>query len=145
MTFLEAIRVIKKGDLVRVRHELNAGLDPNLSNDFESTILMLAAMEGNTALGRLLIEKGAELDRENKLHDSALSLAAMLGHSGFVKLLPDSGASLEQLKKRGTLESFLDWVETNCKVTSAEMSKMRLLLTVARDTTPDSILNPDHD
>jgi ankyrin repeat protein len=134
MTFIEAIRMIKRGDLLRVRHELDAGLDPNLSNEFDSTILMLAAIEGNTAIGRLLIERGAELDRENKLHDNAISLAAMLGHAAFVKLLLDCGASLEQLQKRGSLESFLSWAETYCAVTSAQMDKMRLLLTSTRST-----------
>jgi hypothetical protein len=128
MTFMEAIRVIKKGDLVRLRHALDEGLDPNLSNDLNSTLLMLAAVEGNTAMGRMLIEGGAVIDRENNLHDSALTLAAMLGHAGFVKLLLGCGASLEGIRSRGSLESFLDWVEKYCAVTDTQVCNLRRLM-----------------
>ena len=60
MTFDEATRVIKRGDTVHLRKELEEGLAPNLSNHYAWTLLMLAAMEGDTSIGRLLIEKGAE-------------------------------------------------------------------------------------
>lgn len=128
MTFKETIQVVKKGDTIRLRHALDDGMDPNLSNNFNSTILMLAAMEGNTAIGRLLIDKGADVNRENNLHDSALTLAAMLGHPGIVELLLGCDASVEQIRKRGSLDSFLDWVERYCKVSDAQMRRLRLLL-----------------
>lgn len=128
MTFEEAIRLIKKGDAISLRHALDEGLDPNTSNHLNSTILMLAAMEGNTAMGRLLIGRGADVNRENNLRDTALTLAAMLGHAAFVKLLLDSGASTERIRERGALDSFLDWVERYCKVSDAEMRNLRLLL-----------------
>ena len=80
MTFLEAIRPIKTGDVIELRRSLDGGLNPNYTNEIRTTLLMLAAMEGNTALGGLLIDKGAELDRENKMQDSALTLAAWFKH-----------------------------------------------------------------
>src|SRR5215470_14648910 len=95
MTFDEAHRVIKRGDLNRLRNELDGGLSPNLCNQYSWTLLMLAAMEGNTNIGRLLIERGADLDGRNSHRDTALSLAAHTGHPSFVKLLLDTGASLE--------------------------------------------------
>lgn len=61
-TFEEVSRVIKKEDAIRLRHALDEGLDSNLSNDLNSTILMLAAMKGNTAIGRLLIDKSADVN-----------------------------------------------------------------------------------
>jgi hypothetical protein len=44
MTFDEVNRVIKKGDLTRLRNELEGGLNPNLSNRYSWTLLMAAAM-----------------------------------------------------------------------------------------------------
>jgi ankyrin repeat protein len=125
MTFMDAIRVIKKGDIIRMRHDLDVGLDPNLANQFGSTLLMLAAIHGNTAIGRLLIEAGADLDRQTNLHDCALSFAVMFGHNGFVKLLLNSGVSLAPIKERCSLASFLEWCERYCVVTSEQMENIR--------------------
>src|SRR5271154_373772 len=95
MTFDEASKAIKKGDLIGVRNALGSGLDPDLCNRYSWTLLMVAAMEGNTSIGALLIEKGADLERRNKFCSTALSLAAHTGHPSFVELLLTSGASLE--------------------------------------------------
>ena len=54
---------------------------------------MMAALEGNTAIGDELLQRGAQLDMQNKFGDTALSLAAHSGHVGFVELLLRSGAS----------------------------------------------------
>jgi len=95
MTFDEASKLIKKGDIIRLRQELQEGLSPNLANQYAWSLLMIAGLEGNTSIGSLLIERGAELDRRNKFHETALSLAAHSGHSSFVELLLTSGASLD--------------------------------------------------
>src|SRR5580700_10727660 len=95
MTFDEASKLVKKGDIIRLRKELQDGLNPNMVNQYSWTLLMIAALEGNTSIGSLLIESGAELDRRNQFHDTALSLAALTGHPSFVGLLLSSGASLE--------------------------------------------------
>jgi ankyrin repeat protein len=87
MTFDEASKLIRKGDIIRLREGLQDGLSPNLENQYSWTLLMIAAMEGNTGVGSLLIESGADLDRRNKGEDSALSLAAQTGHPSFVGLL----------------------------------------------------------
>jgi hypothetical protein len=94
MTFNEAGRLIKKGDLVSLRRALDEGLSPNLSNRFSWTLLMLTAMKGgNTSVGALLISKGADLDKMNDFGETALSLAAQTGHPRFVQLLLSAGAS----------------------------------------------------
>lgn len=109
MTFDQANKIIKKGDLVGLRNELEDGLDPNLCNQYWWTLLMAAAMEGNTSIGRLLIEKGADLERRNKFRDTALSLAAHAGHPSFVELLLASGASLECHPAGTSLDDWLNW------------------------------------
>jgi ankyrin repeat protein len=54
---------------------------------------MLAALEGDTAVGRFLIGSGAELDQRNDFGETALSLAAHKGQVKFVELLGASGAT----------------------------------------------------
>lgn len=109
MTFEEAHIAIKKGDVISLRHALDAGMRPDLSNQFSWTLLMLAAIEGNTAIGSLLIESGAELDRRNKFRETALSFAAHSGHPSFVELLLTSGASLECHPFETTFDAWLNW------------------------------------
>ncbi|MGB8113516.1 MAG: ankyrin repeat domain-containing protein, partial [Candidatus Sulfotelmatobacter sp.] len=95
MTFDEASKLIKRGDITRLRDALERGLNPDLCNKNSWSLLMIAALEGNTSIGRSLIEKGADLDKRNKFRETALSLAAHSGHPSFVKLLLTSGASLD--------------------------------------------------
>jgi uncharacterized protein len=87
MTNDEVHRLIKKGDLVSLLHELDGGMSPDLSNQFSWTLLMLAALEGNTAIGELLISRGATIDKANDFGETALSLAAHGGHTQFIKVL----------------------------------------------------------
>jgi len=109
MTFDEASKLIKKGDIISLRKELQAGLSPNLCNQYSWTLLMDAATEGNTSIGSLLVENGAELDRRNEHRDTALSLAAHTGHASFVDLLLRSGASLECHPFGNTFDAWLNW------------------------------------
>ena len=109
MTFDEASKLIKKGDLICLRTELDGGLDPNLCNQYSWTLLMVAAMEGNTSIGKLLIERGADLDSRNKFRETPLSLAAHTGHPSFVNLLLTNGASLECHPHGNSFDIWLDW------------------------------------
>jgi len=109
MNFDESCKLIKKGDIIRLRQELREGLSPNLANQASWTLLMIAALEGNTSMGSLLIENGAELDKRNKFHETALSLAAHSGHPSFVELLLTSGASLECHPFGNTFDVWLNW------------------------------------
>lgn len=110
MNFDEWHRAIKKGNVLLIRHAIEAGqLDPNLRNPHSWTLLMFAALEGNTSIGSLLIENGAELDTMNKSNWNALSLATHSGHSSFVRLLLNSGASLEDRPFGNTFDAWLDW------------------------------------
>lgn len=132
MTFDEADKAIKKGDVLRLRSELERGLDPDLSNRFGWTILMAVAMTGNTKIGGILISKGASLDRRNKNGDTALSLAIQMGHPPFVSLLLRSGASLDCHPHGNSLDIFMDWAVQYCGVTKETMAKIRAQIALAR-------------
>ena len=66
MTYRGAQNLIKRGDEAGLRAALDAGLDPNLANQNGWTLLMLAAVEGNVPVGRLLIEKGAAINAQKQ-------------------------------------------------------------------------------
>jgi hypothetical protein len=94
MTYRGAQNLIKRGDEAGLRQALDTGLDPNLANQNGWTLLMLAAVEGDVAVGRLLIERGADINARNNKEDSALTLANHRGHTLFADLLTLNGASL---------------------------------------------------
>jgi ankyrin repeat protein len=107
MTFDEAHRLIKKADIVSLRHELDEGASPNSANRFSWTLLMLAAIEGNAPIGELLISRGAALNRTNDFGETALSLAAHGGHASFIRLLLANGASTDCRPHGNSLKDWL--------------------------------------
>jgi ankyrin repeat protein len=78
--FNKVHRLIKKGDIVAIRSLLDDGLNPNQTNRFGWTLLMLAALQGRTDIADLLIAKGADPSKLNKFGDSADSLALVKGY-----------------------------------------------------------------
>ena len=93
MTYRGAQNLIKRGDEPALRAALDACLDANLANQNGWTLIMLAAVEGDLPIGRLLIEKGADLSLRNNKEETALTLATHRGFSLFIDLLTQHGAS----------------------------------------------------
>lgn len=93
MTFEEAHTAIKRGDVISLRHALDAGMTPDLSNQFSWTLLMLAAIEGNTTIADLLVSRGADVNRVNNFGDTPVSLAVAGNHTQFVNILVSHGSS----------------------------------------------------
>ena len=93
MTFVQAHRAIKRGQIAELEKAVGVAIDVNTPNRFGWTLLMLAAIEGNTRIGSLLIKRGAQVTALNNVGESPLSLAAHGGHLPFVKLLKANGAS----------------------------------------------------
>ena len=79
---------------------------------------MLAALEGNTKIGALLIEHGANVASLNNFGESALSLAAHKGHLPFVKLLKSNGASGDVRPHGHALE---DWLRSASGLSQAKI------------------------
>lgn len=95
LTLEEAHRLIKRADILALRHALDSGLDPDLANRFSWTLLMLTAIEGNRPIGELLLARGAHLHATNDFGETAISLAAHGGHEPFVQLLLQNGAATD--------------------------------------------------
>lgn len=107
MTFEQAHRAINRGQSAVLEDVVLSASDVNVSNRFGWTLLMLAALEGNTKIGCLLIARGADVTALNKFGESALSLAAHKGHLPFVKLLKTHGASSAVSPHGHNLEEWL--------------------------------------
>lgn len=129
MTFDEAHTAIKKGDIISLRHALDDGMMPDLPNQFSWTPLMLAAIEGNTAIAELLVSKGADLNKTNNFGDTALSLAACGGHVQLVNFLRKNGASVD-CQPHGT--SLQDWIKVSSGL-SGDKIRVVLDLILGRD------------
>ncbi|MDB6110590.1 MAG: Ankyrin [Pedosphaera sp.] len=107
MTFEEAHRAIKRGQTSVLEAAVPATISANSTNRFGWTLLMLAALEGNTKIGTVLLDRGADVGALNNFGESALSLAAHKGHLPFVKLLTSCGASGDIRPHGHDLESWL--------------------------------------
>ena len=87
LSYRAAQTVIKRGDEEALRTALDQHLDPNLTNQNGWSLLMLAAVEGDAPLGRLLIERGATIDLKNNKGETAQSIATHRGFELFTQLL----------------------------------------------------------
>jgi ankyrin repeat protein len=87
ISYRAAQTLIKRGDEPALRAALEAGLDPNATNENGWSLLMLAAVEGDCPLGRLLIEKGSNLVAINLKGDTPETIATHRGFTAFVALL----------------------------------------------------------
>jgi uncharacterized protein len=127
MTFEEASKCIKRGDIGSLTRSLDSGLNPNLSNQFGWTLLMAAAVHGNTAIGRELVSRGADIDATNNFDECALSLAAQKGHVAFASWLLDAGAN-KQCRPHGW--DLTVWIE---QASGLPAEKIRAMLRLLRD------------
>jgi len=129
MTFDAAHKLIKKGDLLGLREELDRRMSPNLSNQYSWNLLMLAAMEGNTSIGELLISRGADVNAINDFGETALSLAAHKGHAPFVRALLANGAS-PNCRPHG--HRLTDWLEVSSGLPTEKIASILELINAAR-------------
>src|SRR5437764_13521246 len=125
MNFEEAHSCIKRGNIGSLNRSLDSALDPNLSNQFSWTLLMLAAIQGNTAIGRALVSHGANVDATNNFGECALSIAAHKGHVAFASWLLDAGASRE-CRTHGLALS--EWIEQPSGLPAQKISAVLQLL-----------------
>jgi uncharacterized protein len=93
ISYRAAQTLIKRGDETALRAALDQHLDPNLANPNGWSLLMLAAVEGDVPIGRLLLERGANLTASNNKNETALTLATNRGYDLFVALLAEQTSS----------------------------------------------------
>ena len=102
VSFIEAAR---KGDNETVKRFLDAGMDVNLldKRDEElSTVLMVAAMAGQTETSKILIARGAIVNAKTKKGRTALTWASWRGMTDTVKALLSAGAEVNTRDRWGS-------------------------------------------
>jgi ankyrin repeat protein len=131
MTYEAVHKAIKRGDIDLLRTALKSGLDPNLANKYGWTILMLAAGKGNSKIGKLMIDSGADLNKWTANGGvTALSHAVLCGSALFVELLLAEGVSLDCNPYGMSLDVYLDWV---AGFYPEQMRRIRKAFDVARE------------
>ena len=133
ISYRAAQTLIKRSDEPALRAALNAGLEPNQTNQNGWSLLMLAAVEGAVPLGRLLLDAGAGIDSSNRHGETALSLAAQKGHLPFMKLLLEHGAS-PACKPHG--EALTDWLRTASSLPPATLAEVLEALQPSHEHSP---------
>lgn len=90
---LEAIRANDAQALALI---LDRGLSPDSRNSEGSTLLMVAAGRGHTEVGRLLVQRGADLHAlDSAMGVTALHRAAQSGNVELMELFLDKGAFID--------------------------------------------------
>lgn len=80
------------GDVAVLSEYLDAGAPVNLTNGAGDTLLMLASYHGHADAVKVLVERGADLDRLNDRGQSPLAGAVFKGAEAVVRALSDAGA-----------------------------------------------------
>jgi len=83
---------IKRGDTLHIAHYLESGGNATLSDSSGSTLLMVAAQEGQSPIIGLLLEHGADINAQSIHGYTAVSLAAFRGHTRVIEYLLERGA-----------------------------------------------------
>src|SRR5687768_3158226 len=99
----------REGDVARVRKALDAGAPVDAGNRYQATALMFASDRGHADVVRLLIERGADVNKQDTFYRMrAINLAMQNGHEAAVALLLDKGSQgagqvLSQAAAQGNL------------------------------------------
>lgn len=98
------VEATQMGDEETVKSLLKKGANVNEINPRspdDGTPLICAASASNTEIARLLIDRGADLEKKNGIGDTALIVAIRGGYTEVVRLLVDKGANVDARNNDG--------------------------------------------
>ena len=109
---------VERGDLVRLQAALDEDQDSaNARDTYGVSLLYLASARGDLALVRLLIERGADVDKTSDAGNAPIMVAAANGHVETIKLLLEHGASTTGKNRWGmSAADWAKWAETPAEV-----------------------------
>ncbi len=83
----ELLKAAEVGNLGKVQQLLGKGADPNTTDEFKRTPLMIASLNGHGEIASLLVKAGANVAARAKYGQTALQFASEAGHATIVELL----------------------------------------------------------
>ena len=78
-----------------------------IANYNHTTPLMRAAQEGHVRVVKLLLDRGAAVNRRNRVQMTALMLASQRGHAAVCQVLIDRGAELDSMTEQNSTSLLL--------------------------------------
>ena len=99
----ESVEAIRRGDLPRLRELLDAGADPNeVDPEIRDPVLSWASHYNNPEAVRLLLDKGADVNKPSAGGHRALHSAAFFAHPEVMRILIEKGADVRVKDKAGS-------------------------------------------
>jgi uncharacterized protein len=85
----------RAGEAAQLAAYVDAGVDPNLTNQRGHTLVMLAAYHGHADAVRVLVERGADANRPNDRGQTPLAGAVFKDEPDVIRALLGGGADPE--------------------------------------------------
>lgn len=115
---------MKENDSAKVRELIDQGADIDSRGDPEKyTPLMLACINKNTELAKLLVEKGADVNSSDINKITPLSYAALHGKPELVSLLIEKGADVNNIDLHGNTPLYYAAAKGKLKVAKLLIEK----------------------
>ena len=121
------IQAVAEDDIIKVKTQLNAGIDPNIKDIEGWTPLMWAVQDNNIAISNLLIDAGADLNLQDLYEESALIKAISQNYVETTRLLIEAGAN-------PNLSDSYGWTPLMAASTSGNIDLVRILLGAGADS-----------
>lgn len=89
------IELVSKNDIEAVKKALEKGANVNTQDKSKHNLLLLATINKQVAMAKLLVEKGADVNKQANNQDSAFLYAGASGQTELVKLYLANGARFD--------------------------------------------------
>ena len=90
-----ALDYARTGETALLESMVQAGLPVNLADTDRNTLLMLACYHGHAETARMLLARGADVDRRNSRNQTPLGGVAFKGFPDVARLLLQHGAEID--------------------------------------------------
>lgn len=94
MAWRNIFKAVENGDLGKVKEFLDRGIDINIRNLKDETLLMQACKNNNYVMVKYLIDRGADVNAFTRVSMTALLYAAKYSDLDTTELLLDNGANI---------------------------------------------------
>lgn len=91
----EITTMIKNNDILGIQNAIEKGLDINLKNSENESLLLIATQNKRIEIAKLLVNKGADVNAQANNLDTPFLLSGATGQTELVKLFLENGARFD--------------------------------------------------